>query len=314
MSFILAADIGGTNSRFGLFSLGQDSQLTLQFKVWLKTQEATSFSELFSMLLDAGLPVAFDDIAAAAFAVPGAVLDHSICIPPNIPWKIDLADLPYLREKSLLINDFAAQAFACQTKAVQEALVLQRGTIKPKETIAVIGAGTGLGHAALIYEQGHYHAVPSEAGHMAFSFVGREEADFEAYAREKVGKEFCDGDTIVTGGGLRLIHHFLTGKDLTPAQVSAQLTPDSETCRWFARFYGRAARNWTLATVAWGGLFLCGGVAAKNSMLVRNPCFLEEFHAFSTYKDVLQSIPVYLNTNEESGIYGAALQAVQMLV
>lgn len=314
MSFVLAADIGGTNSRFGLFSLTQERQLTLQFKVWLETQEATSFPELFSMLLDAGLPVSFDDITAATFAVPGAVFNHSMCIPPNIPWKIDLAELPHLRDKSLLINDFAAQAFACQTEAVQNALVLQEGIAKPKETIAVIGAGTGLGYAALIHEQGHYHAVPSEAGHMAFPFVGRDEARFEEYAREKTGREFCDGDTVVTGLGLRLLHHFLTGKESSPAQIAATLEPDSETCQWFARFYGRAARNWALATVAWGGVFLCGGVAAKKSMLVTCPSFLEEFHAFSTYRDILQNIPVYLNRNEESGVYGAALQALQMLI
>lgn len=313
MSHILAADIGGTNSRFGIFEAEPGRQPQLRDTVWLRTHDAGSFRELLSMLPEAGLSIPLEDVAAAVFAVPGAVLNGSLCIPPNVAWNINLDDIPELKGRAELINDFAAQAFACRTDAVADALVIQQGKPAPGAATAVIGAGTGLGHSALIQEHGRYHAVPSEGGHMAFPFVGREEARFEVYARSMTGRNFCDGDTVVTGSGLSLIHRFLTGEERSPAEVAASLTSDSETCRWFARFYGRVARNWVLATVAWGGLFICGGVAAKNVMFVTCPEFLDEFHSFPKYQKVLAQMPIRLNTNEQSGLMGAALCAAQGL-
>jgi len=313
MSIILAADIGGTNSRFGIFETKKEGTVHLKKTVWLRTHDASSFRELLDMLLSTDLFASFAAIDQAAFAVPGAVLDGSLCIPPNVAWDIDLKEASELDGKSVLINDFAAQAFACRTHAVDTATVIQKGQALPGAAIAVIGAGTGLGHSALIKELGQYHAVPSEGGHMAFPFVGREEAQFESYARIVTGRSFCDGDTVVTGSGLALIHRFLTGEEASPQEIAMSLTPDSETCQWFARFYGRVARNWVLATVAWGGLFICGGVAAKNPMFVTCPEFIEEFHCFPDYREVLTRVPIRLNTNEESGLFGAAQFAAQLL-
>jgi glucokinase len=313
MAKILAADIGGTNSRFALFS-ASGGILTLEDSIWLKTHEAGTFPELLERLWAspfAARPGRFD---AAVLAVAGAVRHGVECRHlPNAPWGVDLREVDFGCERACLINDFAAQAFACRTSAVEGALVLQAGEADADAPVGVIGAGTGLGYSALIRDEGRWIALPSEGGHMAFPFTGMEEAEYGEFNRTASGRNWAEGDSVVTGLGLRLVHRYLTGEDLTPPEISARITPESPTTKWYARFYGRACRNWAIALMARGGLFIAGGVAAKNPMLVSVPEFMDEFRNSHVYGDFLESIPVKLNANEQSGLYGAAFHGAQLL-
>lgn len=120
-------------------------------------------------------------------------------------------------------------------------------------------------------------------------------------------------DTVLSGSGLARLHAFLTGERLSPAEVGARLTADSPTTALFARLYGRAARDHALTMVAAGGLYVCGGVAAKNPLLVTHPEFSREFLASPTYGEFLSNIPVRLVRNEDTGLFGAARHARTLL-
>ena len=148
---------------------------------------------------------------------------------------------------------------------------------------------------------------------MAFPFTGKDEFEYSEFNRRESGRNWAEGDSVVTGLGLTLVHKFLTGEELTPEEISAKITPESETTKWYARFYGRACRNWTVALMAQGGLFIAGGIAAKNSMFVDVPEFLDEFHNTHVYSDFMHSVPIKLNANEESGLFGAGFYAMQLL-
>ena len=80
-----------------------------------------------------------------------------------------------------------------------------------------------------------------------------------------------------------------------------------------ARFYARACRNYALQVLARGGVYIAGGVAAKAPVLVTHPEFEAEFRRSPTMAHLLAKIPVFLNRNEESGLWGAALAGVQKL-
>jgi glucokinase len=127
------------------------------------------------------------------------------------------------------------------------------------------------------------------------------------------GEEYVIGNTVISGRGLSYIHRFLTGERLKPQEVTGKLTPSSETLVWAARFYGRACRNYALETLAFGGVYISGGVAPKFPSLVTHEAFATEFRSSRTLSAVLEKIPVYLNRNEESGLWGAAVLAVQEL-
>ncbi|MBN2059384.1 MAG: glucokinase, partial [Deltaproteobacteria bacterium] len=119
-------------------------------------------------------------------------------------------------------------------------------------------------------------------------------------------------NVVVSGLGLSLVHEFLTGQALEPARVSELLTEKSETLHWMARFYGRACRNYALHALALGGVYISGGVAARVPDLVTDDEFSREFHRSETMGHLLKNIPVFLNLNEESGLWGGAMAALSL--
>jgi len=316
---ILAADIGGTHCRVGIFEFesGLDGPRLVHHVVHLPTGEAESFSGLLARFFAEHPSISAASIDLAILAVAGPVQGR-FCHPPNIRWSIDLHDIANVGlRRGALINDFAAQAYACRSHAMREAHVLQPSRADHAATggaVAVIGAGTGLGHCALVADGADgYLAVPSEAGHAAFPFVGEEECAYGEYVRRMTKLPYCHGDAIVTGSGLARLHAFLTGEELSPANVSARLAESPRTVEWFARFYGRAARNYALNVLALGGVFLTGGVAARSPVLVEHPAFLAEFCSSPSFGQLLAGIPVSHNRNEDAGVYGAAFFGAQRL-
>lgn len=315
---ILAADIGGTNSRFGFFELepGAGEPRLLGEVARFSTSASASFAGLLEGLFAEPRPFAPEACDLAVFAVAGPV-QGNICRPPNIKWLVDLRDIAgFGLKRGRLLNDFAAQAFACRSGAVRGAHVLQRGRdgLPAGGTLAVVGAGTGLGHCALVAgSRGGHLPIPSEAGHAAFPFVGEAEYAYAEYVRRTSRLDYCHGDAIVTGSGLSRLHAFLTGEQLSPAEVGAKLPDAPRTVEWFARFYGRAARNYALSVLALGGVYLAGGVAARNPALVEHPAFLQEFRSSPSHAALLSGLPVLLNKNQDSGVHGAALFAAQKL-
>ncbi|MDR2077247.1 MAG: glucokinase [Desulfovibrio sp.] len=161
MSAILAADIGATNSRFALFYAKAEARgavsLTLKREIWLPGKEYASFPQILRVLLD---PRAVEgqrpflrpgEADSAILALAGPIAGDS-CRLSNLPWLIraqDVRDLLGIASISL-INDFAAQGYACLIPEINDPAVIQEGAPSPDHPAAVIGAGTGLGKALLL--------------------------------------------------------------------------------------------------------------------------------------------------------------------
>jgi len=316
MKTILAADIGGTHSRFAGFRAEPGGPLQRIDSIWLNTRDAGSFESLLTTFQSCQFPVDLDRADIVVLAVAGPVFSETRVDPPNIDWQVDVTDIEsrFGVTRVTLINDFAAQAYACRTPAVAEARIVADGRIDENAALAVIGAGTGLGQAALIpMPQGNYIALSTEGGHIGFPFETVEEIDYMRYLLDEVGEPYVRAESVVSGDGLSRLHHFLTGRKLTPAEVSREIDADSPTLQWMARFYGRVCRGLALQVLAFGGVYIAGGVAAKIPALVTHPEFLQSFRHSHTMAAVLEKIPVLLNTNEESGLWGAALKGLMEL-
>jgi len=95
--------------------------------------------------------------------------------------------------------------------------------------------------------------------------------------------------------------------------VAFELSSETETLTWASRFYGRVCRNYALETLSLGGVYIAGGVAAKIPQLLKHRAFEDEFRSSSTMSDILKNIPVFLITNEESGLWGAAFLGFQTI-
>jgi len=316
MKSILAADIGGTNSRFAHFQVNRDGSLELLGTKWLPTTGADSFPRLLEQLRSSDFTLALDRAEIAVIAVAGPVAHGTYCAPPYISWDVDLAgkEIRKILPRAILINDFVAQAYACRSPVVESAHPILDGESVTDGTVGVIGAGSALGKASLVRLPGQgFLALPSEGGHACFPFVSPREFSFQEFYREKSGKQQITGNLVVSGPGLRYLHWFLTGEDLEPREVAARFTPESETLAWFAKFYGRVCRDYALEILALGGLYLAGGVVATNPGIPTHAHFREEFRDSPTLGHLLANIPVFLIDNRDSGLWGTAFLGRQLL-
>lgn len=313
---ILAADIGGTSSRFCAFEVQEDGSLQQGASNWLKTTENESFESLLKNLSKESPELSPSKFDICVFAVAGPIEAGHRCSPPNIDWQIDLrrAESEHGIKRFALINDFLAQAFACVSPVVEGADLILPGEAKGDATIAVVGAGTGLGKAALLRDgSGKLLGMPSEGGHANFAAESEREFEFQQDLLKRLGREYLVWDEVVSGRGLSSIHRFLTKEELEPSEVAAKFSEESETLIWAARFYARVCRNFALETLSKGGVYIAGGVAAKNPILLQHPVFEQTFRASHTHQAVLAKLPVYLLDNEESGLWGAAFFGSQEL-
>ena len=300
---ILAADIGGTTSRFGWFT-ARKNMLSCVHRMRYATKDADSLCTLLTRVQQTPQPFKVD---LAVLAVAGAVLDGTHARPSNIAWDMDLSTVSRFFPRCFLVNDFVAQAYGCRTQIMEKARKIKPGTRRPGGPLAIIGAGTGLGHCALVPDgHGRDVAVPSEAGHAAFALCGQEEIKYQKYLLKKTDKAYVTGEMVVSGPGLSMLHGFLTGDLLPPDQVAALFDPSSPTLDWFARFYGRVCRTYCMTILPTGGLYISGGLAVKNPGIIEHPAFAAEFTNTQGHGYVFDEIPVFLNTEEEAGVWGAA--------
>jgi len=316
MNTILAADIGGTNSRFGLFNINSGGELSLAESMWLRTSDAGSFTELIDNLNNSGFSFKPDSADIVVLAVAGPVEDSVRSRPPLIAWDIDIstADIDFGLKKCFLINDFIAQAFACFSPIAEAAEKILPGSPAPDAATAVIGAGTGLGKAAIMPDgKGGCITIPSEGGHTNFPFVSAQEFEYQKFLLKEREDQYITGNTVVSGMGLSYLHHFLTGRKLGPSEVVKEFSLYSETLEWASRFYARVCRNYVLETLAMAGLYIAGGVAARTPELLTHPAFEKEFRNSDTLSGLLANVPVSLIRDENSGLWGGAVFARQKL-
>jgi glucokinase len=318
MSLLLAADIGGTNSRFALFASHSappaPPNLEALRELWLPTARYGSFAELARALrLPDGSPFVPPGTRLASLGIAGPVRDGG-CAPPNIPWAVqaDEAAAALGIPLVLLVNDFVAQGHACllaalneEARAALDIAHVHAGKSGPAP-LALVGAGSGCGKALVLPEA--RRVLPSEGGHGDFAFRGDEDA-FANQLRGRLG-EAIDVETVVSGEGLRRLFAFHCGEEPPPDVACSRLNPpgtaaEHATLAWFARFYGRVCRNYVLDTLALGGLYVTGGMAARIPVLT-HPAFLESFWDSATMGGLLRDVPVFHIRGQRAGLWGAA--------
>lgn len=137
------------------------------------------------------------------------------------------------------------------------------------------------------------------------------ERAYEDFLVQSLNIPYVTADLVLSGRGLCLLHQFFSGECLDAATIAARhlqgnAGAHSDTCRYFATFLGRMCRQWALTTLCSGGLYITGGLAMKNPVLVQHEAFTTAFTDSLNFTDFLQSVPVFLNTNHDSGLWGAA--------
>jgi glucokinase len=294
---ILAGDVGGTKTL--LRSADGDGTVIAESR--FESAQYATFDDLLR---------AFDTgpVDAACFAVAGPVFEGRAEV-TNLGWVMEeeaLArafSIPHVS----LINDFYAIALGVPLLGPDDLLSLQRGERDRNAPIGILGAGTGLGEAILVRGE----VIPTEGGHQDFAPQDEEQSRLFLELHRRHGH--VSWERVCSGMGLTNIHTFLAGEELSPAEIAERADGGDPRARHafgiFVDIYGAEAGNMALRVLARGGVFLAGGIAAKNRDWFTDGRFLEAFLRKGRFRDVLEKVPVDLITNEEVGLIGALSRA-----
>ena len=319
---ILAGDIGATKTIFALYRK-VSGRLELVREEIFKSQEFPQFEQILTEFLAHSGQV---QIKTICLGVAGPVRDGH-CKTTNLPWILDEQDLSKaFRVKSVrLLNDLEAMAYGMLFVSPREMVDLNPGIPPQKNAnIAVIAAGTGLGEAMLCWDGRAYFPVASEGGHVDFAPQTDQEIDLLRFLRSEYGH--VSYERILSGPGLFNIYRFLrdTGfapesdwlreklqnNDPGPTITQIGLTEGDKLCtqtlQLFTSIYGAEAGNLALKTMALGGIYVGGGIAAHILDKLKDGAFTQAFWNKGRYTDLLKKIPVKVVLDPRAGLMGAA--------
>jgi glucokinase len=83
-----------------------------------------------------------------------------------------------------------------------------------------------------------------------------------------------------------------------------------ETLNVWTEAYGAEAGNLALRVLAFGGVYVAGGIALKLLPKIKDGSFVRAFCDKAHLADVLANIPISVVLNEDAPLWGAAHQAL----
>jgi glucokinase len=323
---VLAGDVGGTKTLLALVEPHGGGVRVLRERRF-DSPAHSGLAPIVAEFLGEGAA----GMNAACFGVPGAVSDGA-CVTPNLPWVIREAELASSTglTRVRLINDFAAAALGVLALGPESLATLQAGAGDPRGTKAVLGAGTGLGQALLVWDGQRHSVVPTEAGHCDFAPQGEEQRALQRHLEAGHGGR-VSVERVVSGPGLARIYAFLVaqGTPTTPEVEHELVTGDAaavisrhgmagtdaacaRALEIFVAAYGAEAGNLALRSLPRGGLYVAGGVAPKIRARIEDGSFLDAFRRKGRMSELMATFPVYLVLEPRVGLLGAALEALVM--
>ncbi|KAL3905562.1 MAG: hypothetical protein SGILL_009626 [Bacillariaceae sp.] len=230
-AYLLTGDIGGTNSRMGLYSV--NSNLPLCVKTYRNAdfinKENAGDKGIFEKAIIAPFlqhcwdnvknlaPIELTEIIAS-LAVAGPVKNNRALLSNLYNMEINGTNIakclytkrdPFMKaiRECKIINDFVAQGYGCLTLAAHEVKELTPGSLKmmdPTGPKACVGAGTGLGECFLTPdEEGVYSCFASEGGHVEWAPRNDLEVKVWKCLKDKFGhKNRISVERVVSGTGL----------------------------------------------------------------------------------------------------------------
>ncbi|MGK7943413.1 MAG: glucokinase [Microcystaceae cyanobacterium] len=350
MVMLIAGDIGGTKTILRLVEVTSDApfpfNLNPLFEQTYPSQEYTDLVPLvINFIEDAKQQISQSiTVDKACFGIAGPVVNNT-CQLTNLDWTLSgerLADNLVL-EKVSLINDFAAIGYGILGLTEDDLYPLQKGQSNPSAPIAIIGAGTGLGEGFLIPNgEGLYNVYSSEGGHTDFAPRSQLELDLLMYVKNDLKIDRVSVERIASGQGIASIYQFLRTRNYTlesdkmkqvyqqweqeksqetqTVDLSAEVAKAAQsndylcqqTMNLFIEAYGTEAGNLALKLLPYGGLYVAGGIAAKNLELMKSGVFMDGFCAKGRMRKLIENIPVFLILNQKVGLIGAGIRASQL--
>lgn len=322
----LVADIGGTRARFAVCE-GRGAP-----PVKARTLDCADFAGLADAAQAYLAGLGHPPVQEACFAVAAPVVGERVRF-TNLGWSFHIEDTrAALRLRRLrVVNDFEAQALALPWLSQAELRAVGGGSADPGAPRVVLGAGTGLGVAALLRTGERWVAVPGEGGHVALSPMDEDEAALLAHLWRRF--DHVSAERLVSGPGLQLLWLALRelrgmppmaapepeeitrralaahqpGGDGSSASATGQA--DSVSTEALARFcalLGTVAANLAVTFGARGGVYLAGGIVPALGQWFDGSPFRRRFERKGRFSAYAAAIPTYVITASSPALRGAA--------
>jgi glucokinase len=326
---LISGDIGGTKSHLVAYD-EQHGKLSVVARKRYATRDFSSFEALVAAFRhEAAGSSPSATVNAAGFGVPGTVVDGRLHA-AHIPWTLDSASLAASlglpREHIVLMNDLVATARGLQKLEAKDLCYLNRGVDHPGENVAVIAAGTGLGEAVLYWDGRGHRAAPSEGGSADFAPRSDREIAFLTFLKKRLSRVSCE--ELFSGRGFRPIHEFLapdvrhesfskaageSAQEITHNALNGSCPVCVETLDFWTDAFGAESGNLALRVLAYGGVYLAGGIALKILPLLQKSTFCTAFADKGQLSGLLANIPIAVVLNEDAPLLGAAHAALTVL-
>jgi len=321
---VLGADVGGTKTLLRLARLAGGEAGASLAEARFESAEWPSLTPMVrEFLKNKAAP------AAACIAVASPAEARRVRL-TNLDLRIDADEI----EKACgiarvrLINDFVAVGYGIETLKPDDLLTLQAGAETKHAPRAVLGAGTGLGVALLVWQGDCYEVVASEGGHVDFAPTDAEQIGLLRFLMARHGH--VSYERILSGNGLVAVFDYLAQEAaISPALARAVAAGDAAAAiseaalgrtdpvavralELFLRIYGAQAGNLALTAWARGGVYVAGGIAPRLRDRLTDGAFLQGFRNKGRYREALSNFPVHVVMDPQVGLAGAVAAAARL--
>ncbi len=312
---VLIGDIGGTNARFAII------------------RDSNSTAEPFDLVRIRS----FDTIEDA---IQSAVLDKTSLLPAtmmlaiatplfgeefhltNGDWVIRPRDLitRFNLSAVCLMNDFAAQALAAIILPKQELEFIGHDNIVDQAPKVVIGPGTGLGIANLVYVNDNWSILSGEGGHVDLGPRTVREIEIWPHLNRLEGR--VSAELAVSGQGLENLYQAIcttdraqtgikTAADISSSAIDGTDDRAIEAVYLFLTLLARVAGDMALITLASGGIYIAGGIPQKIQSFVNTKHFRDEFENKAPHRHILEKYAICMVTHPNPAMAGLAACVTQ---
>ncbi|HZD26787.1 MAG TPA: glucokinase [Alphaproteobacteria bacterium] len=325
----LIADVGGTNARFALCEPGRPPGPAVS----LYTADFPGLAEA----IDEAQRVLGARAGAAALAVAGPVAGDRVSL-TNHDWTFSTRTIAarFGFAPLIVVNDFAALAWALPGLAGDALEPLGGGTPRAGAAKVALGPGTGLGVAALVpVPEPHrgpagdgWAAVAGEGGHATLAAGDDFEAALIASLRRRLGHVSCEA--VLSGPGLVRLHTAVVEvagaaeavadpeapsgpEDVSRLAAEEPGGPAGQAVAVFCRLLGGYAGDLALTFGARGGVYLAGGILPALGELFDHDGFRRRFEDKGRFAGYMATVPAFVIRAPQPALDGlSALLAREM--
>lgn len=307
---VLIGDIGGTNARFAVVESPTAPILRLPT---VHTVDHATIDDAIdaAVVRGAGLRP-----KSAILALAGPIVGDEVPL-TNCDWIVapKRAIARFDLDEMILLNDFEAQALALPDLEPADVDPIGGGESRPDAVRVVLGPGTGLGVGGLVRARGIWVPVPGEGPHIDLGPVTDRDMAIWPNLERVHGR--ISAEAVLSGPGMLRLYRGICRTDGveptldSPADVTAAgLAGDDqkavETLSLFATYLGRVAGDMALIFMAYGGVFLGGGIPPRIAPILKAGAFRAAFEAKAPHDDLLAKMATAIIIKEDAALAGVA--------